>query len=440
MNKPILKLAIPSIISNISIPLLSSVDTALVGHLAEEYYLGGVAVGSMIFNTLFWAFGFLRMGTTGMTAQAYGANDEPQAIHTLLRAVGVAWIASLLLIALQQLISSAAFFLIDSSPEVTEQAKIYFYIRIWSAPAELSLYAFNGWFLGMQNARYPMILAIFINALNIILDVIFVNVLGMKTDGVAFGSVIANYSGVILAGILFAVSYRSHLKKIIAHRIMQIEKIKEFFSINTDIFFRTLLLTFSYAFFTAISADHGDTILAANTILLQLMMILSYGIDGFAFAAESLVGRFFGARDPDQLKKAIKYVFSWATGIAVAVAIAYLLFERTIIRIYTDQPDVIAVTRTVYVWVIIAPLVNTYCFIWDGVFIGATATRAMLVSMIVSTAVFYFPVYYIFEGMIGIHALWLAMTLFMAVRGMTLTFYAKRKVFDRVQRAIQPQG
>jgi MATE family multidrug resistance protein len=436
LNKNILRLAIPSIISNISIPLLSSVDTALVGHLSEEYYLGGVAVGSMIFNTLFWAFGFLRMGTTGMTAQAYGAGDEPQAIHTLLRAIGVAWIASLLLIALQQVISNAAFFLVDSSPEVTEQAKLYFYIRIWSAPAELSLYAFMGWFLGMQNARYPMILAIVINAINIVLDVIFVNYLGMKTEGVALGSVIANYSGAILAGVLFAVSYRGYLKKAIGKRIMQIEKIKEFFSVNTDIFFRTLLLTLAYAFFTAISADHGDTILAANAILLQLLMILSYGIDGFAFAAESLVGRFFGARSPAQMKRAIKYIFAWATGIAVVVSISYLLLERQIIGVFTDQADVIAVTRGGYLWVVVAPLVNTYCFIWDGVFIGATATRAMLTSMIIATLVFYFPVYYGLEQVMGIHALWLAMTLFMATRGITLTLYAKRRVFEKAMRPL----
>ncbi len=439
MNKDILRLAIPSIISNISIPLLSSVDTALVGHLSEEYYLGGVAVGSMIFNTLFWAFGFLRMGTTGMTAQAYGATDEPQAIHTLLRALAVAWIVSLLLLALQQLISAAAFYLVDSSEDVTTQAAIYFNIRIWSAPAELSIYAFNGWFLGMQNARYPMIMAIFINSLNIILDVVFVNVLGMKTDGVALGTVIANYAGVTLAIILFAISYRGYLKKVVKSRLMQIEKLKEFFSINTDIFFRTLLLTLAYAFFTAISADHGDTILAANTILLQLLMVLSYGIDGFAFAGESLVGRFFGARDPEQLKRAIKHIFAWATAIAVAVSLCYLLLERSIIGIYTDNPDVIAVTRGVYLWVIIAPLVNTYCFIWDGVFIGATATRAMLISMVVATLVFYFPIYYLLEGTIGIHALWLAMTMFMAVRGITLTLYAKRRVVDRVPTATQLQ-
>lgn len=297
MNKEIIRLAVPSIISNISIPLLSSVDTALVGHLSPEYYLGGVAVGSMIFNTLFWAFGFLRMGTTGLTAQAFGAQSRSLAIHTLARALLVAWAGSFLLILLQYPINWIAFQLVDASPEVAEQAGIYFYIRIWSAPAELSLYAFNGWFLGMQNARYPMILALVINGLNIILDVLFVRGLGMATDGVALGSVIANYCGLFLAILLFRARYRSPLTELKRNTLLEWQAVRKFFRVNTDIFFRTLLLTFAYAFFTAQSAQFGDTVLAANTILLQLLLILSYGIDGFAFAAESLVGRFIGAGD-----------------------------------------------------------------------------------------------------------------------------------------------
>lgn len=432
MNKDILKLAIPSIITNISVPLLSSVDTALVGHLEHQYYLGGVAIGAMIFNFIFWAFGFLRMGTTGLTAQAYGENNHRECGLILSRAVAVALVAGLGLIALQWVIKWAAFQSVTASSEVEEQAAIYFNLRIWSAPAALLIYAIQGWFLGMQNARYPMILAIFINSLTIGLDVFFLQVLHMKVAGVATGTLIAQYAGAALALTLFWVRYRQYAREIVRKQILELAAIKRFFAVNRDIFLRTLLLIATYTFFTAKSAAYGDTVLSANTILMQLWMILAYGVDGFAYAAESLVGRFFGARDRAKLKTAVNYIFLWSLVLSVIVTLAYLFYGEAIVRLFTDDDAVVAMAMTFFIWTILAPLVNGICFVWDGVFIGATATRAMLISMAVATLVFYFPVYYLTESSLGNHSLWLAMITYMAVRGITLTFYAPGAIFRRL--------
>lgn len=432
MNKDILKLAIPSIITNISVPLLSSVDTALVGHLEHQYYLGGVAIGAMIFNFIFWAFGFLRMGTTGLTAQAYGEGNQRECGLILSRAVIVALIAGVALILLQTLIHWTAFQSVTASDDVERQAAIYFDIRIWSAPAALFIYAIQGWFLGMQNARYPMVLAIFINCLTIALDVFFIQVLHLKVAGVAMGTLIAQYCGVILAAALFYFKYREYAAGIIRQQILDVAAMKKFFSVNRDIFLRTLLLIASYTFFTAKSAEYGDDVLAANTILMQLWMILAYGVDGFAYAAESLVGRFVGARDLMNLKKAVKLIFVWAVTLGGIVTLAYLFFGESIVRLFTSNDVVVATAMTFFIWTIIAPLVNGICFVWDGVFVGATATKAMLISMAIATLVFYFPVYYLAEPQIGNHALWLAMIAYMAMRGITLTFYAPGAIFRKI--------
>ncbi len=432
MNKDILKLAIPSIITNVSVPLLSSVDTALVGHLEHQYYLGGVAIGAMIFNFIFWAFGFLRMGTTGLTAQAYGEGNQRECGLILSRAVIVALVAGVVLILLQTLIHWTAFQSVTASEDVEKQAAIYFDIRIWSAPAALFIYAIQGWFLGMQNARYPMVLAIFINCLTIALDVFFLQVLDLKVAGVALGTLIAQYCGVVLASALFYFKYREYATGIVRKQILDVTAMKKFFSVNRDIFLRTLLLIATYTFFTAKSAEYGDDVLAANTILMQLWMILAYGVDGFAYAAESLVGRFVGARDLVNLKRAVKLIFVWAVALGVITTLGYLFFGEQIVRLFTSNEVVVATAMTFFIWTIIAPLVNGVCFVWDGVFIGATATKAMLISMAIATVVFYFPVYYLAEPRFGNHALWLAMIAYMAVRGVTLTVYAPGAVFRKI--------
>lgn len=430
MNRKILNLAIPNIISNLSVPLLGAVDTALVGHLEEAYYLGAIAVGSMIFNFIFWGFGFLRMGTTGITAQAFGEEDRTASIMTLARALAVAGVFSILILLLQVWIADLSFWLIEASPEVERYTRIYFEIRIFTAPATLCLYAINGWFLGMQNARYPMIVTIFLNALNIGLDVFFVHSMGMHVDGVAFGTLIARYSGLVLAVGLLVYKYREWISDYVHDLLMELEALKKFFSVNRDIFIRTLCLIFTFSFFTAKSAEFGDVILAANSILLQLWMIVAYGIDGFAFAAESLIGRYTGSNQQNRLKLAVKYCFIWGSGIGVAASVGYGLFDVQILRLFTDQQNVIETAMVFILWTVAGPTVSSFCYIWDGVFIGATATGPMRDSMILATLGVFLPVYGIGVYYLGNHALWLAMVLFMIARGATLTVFAPKHILQ----------
>lgn len=433
MNRKILRLAIPNILSNLSVPLLSSVDTAIVGHLEKVSYLGAIAVGSMIFNFLYWGFGFLRMGTTGLTAQAFGEKNEQNIISVLGRALSVAVISGLLLFALQYFIKEISFFLVESGEEVELYAKEYFDIRIFAAPATLSLYAFHGWFLGMQNAKYPLLLTVFVNVLNIIFNLLFIYQFGMKSDGVALGTVCAQYSGLLLAIILYLRRYKYYTYQLVLKRLTDLEELKKFFSVNFDIFIRTLCLIFAFSFFTAQSAAFGTNILAANTILLQLWMILSYGVDGFAFAAESLVGRFIGAKDKANLKESIKYSFYWGMGLGILFSAIYFFFGEEILWLYTDKEELINLALIYFTWTIIAPVTNSLCYIWDGVFIGATSTKPMRNSMLISTLLIFLPVYYLSQDQLGNHSLWFAMIVFMLARGVTLTFYAPRYILNKLK-------
>lgn len=428
MNRKILNLAIPNIISNLSVPLLGVVDTALVGHLEETYYLGAIAVGGMIFNFIYWGFGFLRMGTTGITAQAFGEQNQTGSIMTLARALSVAAVISLLILLLQSWIIDVGFWFIDASEEVEHYTRVYFSIRILTAPATLGLYAINGWFLGMQNARYPMIVTIFLNVLNIALDVFFVYGMNMHVDGVAMGTVIARYAGLTLALVLLAVKYRDWLKGYVHSMLLEVEAIKKFFSVNRDIFIRTLCLIFTFSFFTAKSAEFGDVILAANSILLQLWMMVSYGIDGFAFAAESLIGRYTGSNQQKRVKLAVKYCFIWGMGIGLTASALYAVFNVRLLQVFTDQQPVIETAMVFFLWTIAGPAVSSFSYIWDGIFIGATATGPMRDSMIIATIGVFLPVYAIGVSFWGNHAMWLALTLFMVARGATLTFFAPKYI------------
>ncbi len=431
MNKRILQLAVPNIISNLSVPLLGAVDTALVGHLDDAYYLGALAVGGMIFNFLFWGFGFLRMGTTGLTAQSYGMRDRTEMFMILVRVQLVAMILGLLLLMLQKPISVLCFWIIESSREVELYSLVYFDIRIYTAPAVLALYGINGWFLGMQNAKYPMIVTVFLNLLNIILNVFFIYVLGMHVDGVAWGTLISTWLGLGLAVFLFLKRYKRYIGHYVQKRLADLEEIKKFFIVNRDIFIRTLCLIFTFSFFTAKSAEQGDLVLAANTILLQLWMIVSYGIDGFAYAAESLVGRFSGGNQKEKLRRAVWYTMGWGLVIGITGSLFYGIFDRHILHLFTNQVNVIAIAETVIFWTVMAPAVASICYIWDGVFIGATATQPMRNSMLLSTFLIFLPAYYVGTFYLDEHGLWLAMILFMIARGVILSLYAPFKIFHQ---------
>ena len=435
MNRRILQLAIPNIISNLSVPLLGAVDTAVIGHLDAVYYLGAIAVGSIIFDFIFWGFGFLRMGTTGLVAQAFGAHQTKETRIILARVLLVAFSLSILIILLQFPILKLSLLMVNASPEVEQYVQVYFSIWIFAAPATLALFGLNGWFLGMQNARFPMYVTILLNVLNIILNLVFVLKYDMNVAGVAWGSLIASYVAVGFAIWLYLRTYHTKGISIVREELLQLDALKKFFSVNSDIFIRTLCLVTSYAFFTAKSAETGDVVLAANTILLQLWYISAYGIDGFAFAAESLVGRYFGANDRERLMEAIKGCMVWGIGIGLAGTACYALFGQQIVSLFTDQTIVIESIHVVLIWTVFAPIVNSICFIWDGVYIGATATPPMRNSMLVATVFVFIPVYYLTLNALGVHAIWLAMFSFMLARGILLSVLAKKHIFNPLKLA-----
>ncbi len=425
LNRQILRLSIPNIVTNITVPLLGLVDLAMMGHLDDPVYIGAIALGGAIFSLVYTGFGFLRMGTTGFTAQAYGSKVQKDITLILYRAVSVAVILAILLIILQIPIEWLAFYLLDGSEEVKSFAREYFQIRILAAPATLSLYALHGWFLGMQNAKIPMILAIVINTINILLNFVFIIGLNMTSDGVALASVIAQYSGLVLALFFLRYRFREFIARYKLPVIFEWQALRMFFVVNGDIFIRTLLLILALTFFTSMSARISDEILAINTILFQFFFIFSYFADGFAFAGESLVGKARGAGDNALLNNTIDRLFSWGWGAALITSLLFFGGFDFIIRIITDNEDLIQQAMTYRWWIIILPLTSVAAFIWDGVYIGLTASRAMRNSMIIASLVVYLPAYYLGIGTLYNHALWLALHLFMISRGALLWYMSK---------------
>ena len=416
MNRKILQLAIPSIVSNITVPLLGLVDVAFVGHLGSASYIGAIAVGGMLFNMIYWIFGFLRMGTSGMTAQAYGKRDLTEVVRTLLRAVGVGLLISLGLWILQSPILRGAFVLIDATEEMKRWASLYFNICIWGAPAVLGLYGFAGWFVGMQNSRFPMFIAITQNIVNIAASLCFVFVLGMKVEGVALGTLIAQYAGLFMAFALW-LKYYGRLKAYIDwDGLWGGEAMRRFFSVNSDIFFRTLCLVAVTTFFTSTGARQGDVILAVNTLLMQLFTLFSYIMDGFAYAGEALAGRFIGAKNDVGLRRCIRLLFLWGIGLSLSFTILYAFLGRDFLGLLTNDTSVIEASGDYFYWVLAIPLCGFSAFLWDGIFIGATATRQMLCSMLVASATF-FIIYYLFYQSMGNHALWMAFLGYLSLRG-----------------------
>lgn len=431
MNRSILKLAIPNIVSNITIPLLGLVDLALMGHLGSEVYIGAIALGGVIFNFIYWGFSFLRMGTSGFTAQAFGEGNRTESITILVRALLVALLISLLILILQAPIAWASFKVIGGSLEVETLAREYFMIRVWAAPAALSLFVFSGWFLGMQNARYPMIIAIVVNVANILLSLFFVFILKMKSDGVALGTAISQYVGLLIAIILFSIKYKNLLFLISKKGVMNFKILVEFFRVNSDIFIRTFCIIAVFTFFTSKSAGINNTILAVNSILIQLLLFFSFFIDGFAFAGEALVGKYVGAKEISNLKKVVKLLFYWGAGLAVVFTIIYLPGVSLILKLLTSQPEVIECAQPFLIWVILVPVASFGSFIWDGIYIGATASKAMRNTLLGSTFLVFVPVYYFLYPIIGNHALWLGMLLFMFSRGLIQTFLYPRAILSQ---------
>ena len=425
MNRRILHLAIPSIVSNITVPLLGLVDVTIVGHLGATAYIGAIAVGGLLFNILYWNFGFLRMGTSGLTSQAYGRKDKEAEIRVLVQAVSVGLFSALAMLILQYPIERLAFRLLDTSAEVEQYAVTYFRICIWGAPAVLAQYGFTGWFIGMQNSRYPMYIAIVMNVINIVCSSCFVFLFGMKVEGVALGTVVAQYSGVIMAWWLWFYNYKELRGRITFKGSLQLIAMRRFFAVNRDIFLRTLCLIGVTTFFTSTGARQGDVILAVNTLLMQLFTLFSYIMDGFAYAGEALSGRYVGACNLVQLKRAVKALFGWGVGLSLVFTLLYGIGGENFLGLLTNDTLVIETAGHYFYWVLAIPLAGFAAFLWDGILIGATATRFMLWAMLVASGSF-FVIYYCFSGATNNHTLWLAFLVYLALRGIMQTIRSRR--------------
>ena len=429
LNRSILKLAIPNIISNITVPLLGLVDMVLMGHQDSIAYIGAIGLGGTIFSVMYSIFSFMRAGTTGFTAQAYGANDRAEMAYSLYRSLCIALIATVLVLSLQGPVEWLSMKLLHGSEEVLAHTATYFRVRIWAAPAVLCLYAFNGWFIGMQNTTIPMIIAILTNVVNIILSVIFVNFMSMGVAGVALGTVIAQYCGLITAIIFLFVKFRYHLIPIRRVILLQRDKLKRFFSVNTDFMIRSILFVLSMAYFNNQSAKLGDDMLAVNMILMQFFYIFSYFTDGFAYAGEALVGRFTGAHDNKQLHQTVKLLLIWGFVIALPFTLLYALFPDWFIGLISDQPEIATQAQPYHIYMILIPLITFAAFIWDGIYIGATAARAIRNTMLFSSVGVFLPASLLLMPHFGNHGLWISFLMFMVARGLSMTLMAKKAVF-----------
>jgi MATE family multidrug resistance protein len=438
LNKKILDLAIPNIISNISIPLLGIVDMTLMGHLESDAYIGAIALGSLIFNFIYWSLGFLRMGTSGFTAQAWGRKDLPETILVFSRAAFIAVFTGVILLLLQKPIEILNFLVLKGETRVEELAMAYFRIRIWAAPAALGQFALLGFFLGMQNAKLPMVVLVSTNVINIACSYLFVMQLGMESNGVALGTVIAQYCGLLIALFYFRKYFRRLFKYWSLQATLQWGKLKHFLLINKDIFIRTMCLVVVFSIFTARSAstdvqNNGeDTILAVNSLLMQFFMFFSFLIDGFAHASEALSGKFIGARDRISMKRSVRLLFIWGGGISILFTLIYLLGGNSILRMLTNNPEVIANAKPYFFWVVLVPMLSFTAFLWDGIFIGATAGPEMRNAMLVSTLLVFFPAYILAGRFMGNHGLWFAFILFMIARGISMQVMAKKAVWSKV--------
>ena len=425
MNRRILHLAIPSIVSNITVPLLGLVDVTIMGHLGATAYIGAIAVGGLLFNILYWNFGFLRMGTSGLTSQAYGRKDKEAEIRVLVQAVSVGLFSALAMLILQYPIERLAFRLLDTSAEVEQYAVTYFRICIWGAPAVLAQYSFTGWFIGMQNSRYPMYIAIVMNVINIVCSSCFVFLFKMKVEGVALGTVVAQYSGVMMALGFWYYNYKELRGRITFKGSLQLIAMRRFFAVNRDIFLRTLCLIGVTTFFTSTGARQGDVILAVNTLLMQLFTLFSYIMDGFAYAGGALSGRYVGACNLVQLKRAVKALFCWGVVLSLVFTLLYGIGGENFLGLLTNDTVVIETAGRYFYWVLAIPLAGFAAFLWDGILIGATATRFMLWAMLVASGSF-FVIYYCFSGATNNHTLWLAFLVYLALRGIMQTIWSRR--------------
>ena len=440
IDRQILDIAIPSIVSNITVPLLGLVDVAITGHLGAASYIGAIALGGMLFNVIYWIFAFLRMGTSGLTSQSLGRSDTENIIRMLARSLAIAFAIAVALILLQVPLRELGLLIMQPTEEVRRLTVTYYNICIWGAPATLGLFALNGWFIGMQNSKIPMAIAITQNIVNILVSLILVFGIGMRVEGVASGTLIAQWCGFLMGCLLCWRKYFG--KKPIAPKLQPITyylspstlnlqpstlnpqpspiTYRQFFSINRDIFLRTICMVCVMMFFTSAGSWQGEVVLAVNTLLMQLFILVSYIMDGFANAGEALSGKFYGAGDNASLKQTVSRLFFWGMVTTVAFTVVYVIGGNQFLGLLTNESSVVEASTTYVWWAYLIPLCSVAAFMWDGIFIGLTASRQMLQSMF-AAAVTFFIVYYTTIGPLGNHGLWLAFLCYMIVRSVVQT-------------------
>ena len=425
MDRRIFRLALPNIITNITVPLLGMIDIAIAGRLGSAVYIGAIALGASIFNMIYWNFGFLRMSSSGFASQAYGARDLPEVMNVFIRALAIGLGGGGLIVLLQYPIGELAFSLVRSGPESIRHVQTYFRIVVWGAPAVLGMYAFQGWFIGMQNARIPMVIAILNNVLNIVLSTLFVFGFGMQIDGLALGTVLSQLISLGVSAGFWWKYYRRLIKYIRKETIWDKLSMRKLFRVNSDIFVRTFLITLVTSFFTFASSGMGETILAVNALLMQFFMLFSYFMDGFAYAGEALTGRFYGAKNREYLQWMIRRIFFWGLMVSLAAMAIYAIFPDLILRIMTNDISIIEQTKEYMFWTLLIPLTGFAAFLWDGIFIGATASKEMRNAMIFSSLLF-FASYFALTPVWGNNGLWFSFILYLLVRGVVQTFWAKK--------------
>ena len=429
MHKEILSLAIPSIVTNITVPLLGLVDVAIVGHMGDASYIGAIAVGTMMMNVICWLFGFLRMGTSGMTSQAYGRGDSKEAATILFQAIALGAAIGILFVLFQPLLLRLFLFFMRPSDEIRAFASVYFHVCVFGLPAALVMYGLTGWFIGMQDTRTPMTVSIFQNIVNIMTSLLLVYVFGMKVEGVALGTLTAQYSGLLLALYILRRKYAPHYQLLFSQFTLKPgdyssfsykHTLNRFFRVNRDIFLRTLFLVAVNAAFTSVGSRQGDVILAVNTLLFQFFTLYSYIMDGFAYAGEAICGKYYGAGNAPSFHACIRRLFAWGVIMTVVYTAAYYFGANDILHVLSNEQTVIEASEPYLLWVALIPVAGMGAFIWDGVFIGITDSRGMLLSCFVAAIVFAIMLSLFFTTM-GNHALWLALLSYLLARGVMQT-------------------
>ncbi len=418
-HRRVLTIALPIVLANVTVPLIGVADTAVIGQLGQAAPIGAVGLGAVILAAVYWMFGFLRMGTTGLAAQAHGAGDMAESGAVLKRGLLIAAVAGLAMVALQVPLVWAAFALAPASDAVEDLTRTYLAIRIWGAPATVALYAITGWLIAVERTRGVLVLQLVMNGFNVGLDIWFVLGLGWGVEGVAAASLIAEYAGLALGLWLCRAALAAT-----GARVFDAVRLRRMASVNGDIMVRSILLQGSFTTFLFLAAGRGDTVLAANQILLQFLEVTAYLLDGFAFAAETLVGQAVGARAAPALGRAVRLTSAWAVGGAVAMAAAFALSGPAVIDFMTTAPEVRDTARAFLPWVVVAPVIGIASWMFDGIFIGATRTREMLRAMAVSAAVYVVALWGLWDW--GNHGLWASLMILNATRGVTMALYYPR--------------